>query len=87
MEKKHREKIRNTGKPQGKHREFYLGSNVATLKTLHSNYVNFEGQMSASVYGWMFIMLPFFVNLGPFTVPVDEEVEAQHMKFIMAPPG
>ena len=32
MEKKHREKIRSTGKTQGKHREFYLGSNVATLK-------------------------------------------------------
>ena len=31
MEKKHREKIRNTGKTQGKHREFYLGWNVATL--------------------------------------------------------
>ena len=31
MEKKHREKIHNTGKTQGKHREFYLGSNVATL--------------------------------------------------------
>ena len=30
--KKHREKIRNTGKTQGKHREFYLGWNVATLK-------------------------------------------------------
>ena len=29
--KKHREKICNTGKTQGKHREFYLGSNVATL--------------------------------------------------------
>ncbi|XP_076446613.1 dnaJ homolog subfamily C member 13-like isoform X1 [Babylonia areolata] len=25
-------------------------------------------------------------RLGPFTVPVDEEVEAQHMKFIQAPP-
>ena len=32
-------------------------------------------------------MLPYFLNPGPFTVPVDEEVEAQHMKFIMAPPG
>ena len=31
MEKKHREKGRNTGKTQGKHREFYLGWNVATL--------------------------------------------------------
>ena len=31
--KKHREKIRNTGKTQGKHREFYLGWNVATLTT------------------------------------------------------
>ena len=29
--KKHREKICNTGKTQGKHREFYLGWNVATL--------------------------------------------------------
>ena len=28
----------------------------------------------------------FFLLLGPFTVPVDEEVEAQHMKFIQAPP-
>ncbi|XP_025080789.1 dnaJ homolog subfamily C member 13-like isoform X2 [Pomacea canaliculata] len=25
-------------------------------------------------------------RLGPFTVPVDEEVETQHMKFIQAPP-
>ena len=33
MEKKHREKIRNTGKTQGKHREFYLDSNVATLRS------------------------------------------------------
>ena len=33
MEKKHREKIRNTGKTQGKYREFYLGWNVATLLT------------------------------------------------------
>ena len=31
MEKKHREKGHNTGKTQGKHREFYLGWNVATL--------------------------------------------------------
>ena len=31
MEKKHREKSHNTGKTQGKHREFYLGWNVATL--------------------------------------------------------
>ena len=29
--KTHREKVRNTGKTQGKHREFYLGWNVATL--------------------------------------------------------
>ena len=29
--KKHREKGCNTGKTQGKHREFYLGWNVATL--------------------------------------------------------
>ena len=35
MEKKHREKIRNTEKTQGKHREFYLGWNVATL-TMYS---------------------------------------------------
>ena len=33
MEKKHREKGCNTGKTQGKHREFYLGWNVATLPT------------------------------------------------------
>ena len=26
-------------------------------------------------------------RLGPFTVPVDEEVESQHMKFIQTPPG
>ncbi|KAL3854398.1 hypothetical protein ACJMK2_013668 [Sinanodonta woodiana] len=25
-------------------------------------------------------------RLGPFTVPVDEEVESQHLKFIMSPP-
>ena len=31
--KKHREKVRNTGKTQGKHREFCLGWNVATLIT------------------------------------------------------
>ena len=37
MEKKHREKIRNTGKTQGKHREFYLGSNVATLTNVCKN--------------------------------------------------
>ena len=24
---------------------------------------------------------------GPFTVPVDEEVESQHMKFVMQQPG
>ena len=36
MEKKHREKICNTGKTQGKHREFYLGWNVATLCRLSS---------------------------------------------------
>ncbi len=30
----------------------------------------------------------FAVSLsGPFTVPVDEEVESQHMKFIQTPPG
>ena len=29
--KNHREKVCNTGKTQGKHREFYLGWNVATL--------------------------------------------------------
>ena len=28
---KHREKVHNTGKTQGKHREFYVGWNVATL--------------------------------------------------------
>ena len=33
--KKHREKICNTGKTQGKHREFYLGSNVAALLLLY----------------------------------------------------
>ena len=27
-----------------------------------------------------------FILLGPFTVPVDEEVESQHMKFIQTPP-
>ncbi|ESP01914.1 hypothetical protein LOTGIDRAFT_238096, partial [Lottia gigantea] len=26
-------------------------------------------------------------RLGPFTVPVDEEVESQHLKFIQQPPG
>ncbi|KAK2150998.1 hypothetical protein LSH36_380g05005 [Paralvinella palmiformis] len=26
-------------------------------------------------------------RLGPFTVPVDEEVESQHMKFMQCPPG
>ncbi|XP_023933252.1 dnaJ homolog subfamily C member 13-like [Lingula anatina] len=26
------------------------------------------------------------LRLGPFTVPVDEEVESQHMKFIQSPP-
>ena len=31
MEKKHREKIRNTGKTQGKHIEFYLYSNADIL--------------------------------------------------------
>ena len=29
---KHRENLWNTGKTQGKHREFDLGKNVATLK-------------------------------------------------------
>lgn len=27
------------------------------------------------------------LRLGPFTVPVDEEVESQHMKFIQTLPG
>lgn len=27
------------------------------------------------------------LRLGPYTVPVDEEVESQHMKFIQYPPG
>lgn len=29
----------------------------------------------------------FLLFAGPFTVPVDEEVESQHMKFIIAPPS
>ena len=36
--KKHREKSRNTGKTQGKHREFYLGWNVATLFNEYYNH-------------------------------------------------
>ena len=34
---KHKEKIRNTGKTQGKHREFCLGWNVATLIIIWEN--------------------------------------------------
>ena len=34
--KKHREKIHNTGKTQGKHREFYLCSNVNTLQNFYN---------------------------------------------------
>ena len=26
-------------------------------------------------------------RFGPFTVPVDEEVESQHLKFVSSPPG
>jgi hypothetical protein len=32
------------------------------------------------------IVVGFVFSPGPFTVPVDEEVEAQHMKFIQATP-
>ena len=35
MEKNHREKGHNTEKTQGKHREFNLGWNVATLKLIN----------------------------------------------------
>ena len=34
---KHRENLWNTGKTQGKHREFDLGKNVATLFTFMTN--------------------------------------------------
>ena len=57
MEKKHREKIRNTVKTQGKHREFYLGWNVATLLNFVSMSYTIQCNPSSSASGgtaWYF---------------------------------
>ena len=37
---KHRENLWNTGKTQGKHREFDLGKNVATLFLVYCEFAN-----------------------------------------------
>ena len=62
MEKKHREKIRNTGKTQGKHREFDLGWSVATLNC-HTCPETIESEVNRDTQ-WMSLYLTDMLTIS-----------------------